>query len=171
MTFGPANALSSYLPIEFQIEGNEKFVRELIAQRQRLIASIVNIKENANYELRELLSAQQWFATNTVGQPQIQRYGFRTTADLVKLNAGVAIPAGVTALVLTANTIPPAIVGGTIPLPSHGSATDVNGVWYFLNDPNIFITFTPATQTITITNNLAVALTQAYFEFEYLKQI
>lgn len=170
-TFGPANTISSYLPLEFQMEGDEEYVRELIAERERLTASILNIKENANYEKRELLSAQQWFSTNVAGQPLKPRYGFRTTADLVALNAA-PIPPGVTLIVLTpppVATIPPAIVGGTIPLPSHGSATDINGVWYFLNDQNINITFTPATNTFTITNNLGVNLTQLYFEIEYLK--
>jgi hypothetical protein len=169
MTFGPINTISSYIPTEFQVEGDQKFFQELIAERQRLVASVVNIKENGNYELRELLSAMQWFSTNTAGQPYKARYGFRTVVDAVALNGGV-IGAGATALVLTTTTIPPAIVGYTIPLPSHGSATATDGTSIFLNDPQVFFRFNGTTNTLTITNNYGANLTQCYIDIEYLKQ-
>jgi len=91
MTFGPINALSSYLPIEFNMPPDDEIMREIITQRERLTASIVNIKENANYEKFEILSAMQWFSTTapTVNAPDKKRYGFRTTVDLVALNGGV----------------------------------------------------------------------------------
>ena len=171
MTFGPINALSSYLPIEFNMPPDDEIMREIITQRERLTASIVNIKENANYEKFEILSAMQWFSTTapTVNAPDKKRYGFRTTVDLVALNGGV-IGAGATVLTLLATTVPPAIVGYTIPLPSHGSATATDGVSIFLNDPQVFVRFKASTNQITITNNYGANLTQCYFVLEYLKQ-
>jgi hypothetical protein len=169
MTFGPANSRSSYLPTEFQVEGDEQFFRQLIAERERLTASILNIKEIAQYELQELLSGKQYFSTQAASLPRINRYGFRTTIDLVALNGG-PIGAGATNLVLTTTTIPPAINGATIPLPSWGSATTATGVFIFINDPQVFVRFTPSTQTITITNNFGSNLNQCYFVLEYLKQ-
>ncbi len=173
MSFAPINSVSSYLPVEFYLPDDEEIAKDFISKRERLTADILNIKENANYELRELLTAQQWFSTIAAPAAPRQRYGYRTTVDLVALNGGVNIPAGVTALVLPAVAapgIPAAIVGYTIPLPSHGSATATDGVKLFLNDPQVYVRFTSATNTITITNNYGADLTQCYFELEYLKQ-
>lgn len=172
MTFAPINAISSYLPIEFDMPPDEEILREILTQRERLTASIVNLKENANYELQELLSAQQWFtptAVPTTSQPVIKRYGYRTTIDLVALNGG-PIGAGATALTLSTSTIPQAIMGYKFPLPSHGSATAADGTSIFLNDPSVYVRFVSSTNTITITNSYGSNLTQCYFVLEYLKQ-
>ena len=173
MSFAPINSVSSYLPIEFYLPDDEDLAKDFISKRERLTADILNLKENANYELRELLTAQQWFSTVTPPATPRQRYGYRTTVDLVALNGGVAIPAGVTNLVLPANAtvgIPAAIIGYTLPLPSHGSALAADGVSLFLNDPFVYVRFTSATNTISITNNYGANLTQCYFVLEYLKQ-
>lgn len=167
-TIGPLNTQSSYLPIEFDLPEDEKLQRELISKRQRLIASIVNIKENANYEKRELLSAQQWFSAVVSGYI-ITKYGFRTTVDCVALNGGV-IGAGATALVLTGTTSPPAITGYVVPLPGHGAALATDGTSLFLNDPQVFFRFVSATNTLTITNNYGANLTWCVVVLEYLKQ-
>lgn len=164
----PLNTQSSYLPIEFDLPDDEKVSRELISKRQRLIASIVNIKENANYEKRELLSAQQWFSS-TVSGYIITQYGFRTTVDCVDLNGG-ALGAGATVLVLTGATSPPAISGYTNPLPSHGAALATDGTSIFLNDPLVFFRFVSATNTLTVTNNYGFNLTWCVVVLEYLKQ-
>lgn len=169
MTFGPINTITTYLPPEFQVEGEEQFFRQLIAERERLTSSILNIAESGSYELKEQLSKQQWFSTNVAGQPLITRYGYRTTIDLVALNGGPIGP-GATILTLTTSTIPPAINGYTIPLPSHGSATAVGGTSIFLNDPQVFFRFNAAANQITITNNFGANLTQCYVDLEYLKQ-
>lgn len=167
MSFAPANTASTYLPVEFQVPQDDLFY-EFISKRERLTASILNLKENSNYQRIELLTGQQWYIPNG-STSLIQRYGFRTVADLVQLNGG-PIGAGVTNIVLTTSTIPASIVGSTVPLPSHGSATSASGVYFFLNDPQVFVRFTPSTQTITITNNFGSNLTQCYYVFEYLKQ-
>lgn len=167
MSFAPANTASTYLPVEFQIPEDDLFY-EFISKRERLTASILNLKENANYQKIELLSAEQWF--NPVSSTSlIARYGFRVTADLVQLNGGV-IGAGVTNIVLTTSTQPAAINGMTDFLEGYGGATSASGVKISLPDPQVFVRFTPSTQTITITNNFGSNLTQCYYVFEYLKQ-
>lgn len=172
MTIAPSNTQSSYLPAEFQVEGDEQFFRQLIAERERITSSIVNIKENAQYEKRELLSAQQWFSSNNNGAIKTN-YAYRTSFDLVALNGG-NIGAGVTSLTLTATTQPPLIsfVNLLIPLHGFGAATTTGTIFVFVNDPNLYVQFdnsVPAAQKVVITNNLGVNLTQLYWVFEYLK--
>jgi hypothetical protein len=87
MTFGPSNTVSTYLPPEFQLTGEMQDIVDLIAQRERQTASIVNIKENANYQNLETLTAQQWFSTNAAGQPKVPRYTFRKVIDFGALPA------------------------------------------------------------------------------------
>lgn len=163
---------SNYLPPEFDIstQKNEKDVQQLIATRERLTANILNVKETALYDLQELVTGKQYWST--LAQPNRRvanwRYGYRTTIDLVAIN-GAAIGAGATALVLTTATIPTAPIGKITPLPSWGSATTATGVWLFLNDPLVFVRFTPATDTLTITNNYGSNLTQCHWVLEYLK--
>lgn len=75
MTYGPLNAQSSYLPTEFDLSGEEQEILYLIAERERMTASIVNLKESGQYENLELLSGQQFFSTSTgINKP---RYTFR----------------------------------------------------------------------------------------------
>ena len=173
-TIAPSNAQSSYLQVEFDLPQDEKRQSEIIAERHRRIASVVNIKENAQYEKRELLSAEQWFSANPTGETPgyiITKYGFRTTIDCVALNGGVSIPIGVTVLVLTSGataTMPPAISGYTVPLPSHIAGLGADGVSIW--EPLVYATFTSSTNTLTITNNYSAALTWCVFVLEYLKQ-
>lgn len=168
MTFGPPNTQSSYLTVDFELTNNKELLNELISKRERQTASILNIKENGQYELVELLSAQQWFSTNAAGQPNKPRYGFRTTVDLVALNGG-NIGAGTTNLTLTATTIPPAINGWVNTLPGGGGATATDNQRFFLNHPQVYVSFNTTTQIISITNNYGANLTQCYVDFEYLK--
>lgn len=178
-TFGPANTQSSYLPDEFQIEGSEEYFRQLIAERERLTASILNIKENAQYEKVELLSAQQWFTSQTggaTGGARTTSYIFRLTFDLVALNGGVAIPGGLTVFTLQANPAVATPIKINIPTaiqPVHGFGAANNGAnFFFINDPLLFVTtnvWTNALQQINITNNTGAALTQCVWVFEYIK--
>jgi hypothetical protein len=177
MTFAPANTQTAFLPVEFQVEKEEKLFKELIAKRERLTATILNVKEIAQYELRELLNGQQWFNPGTSQaysqtSTRMPRYGFRTTFDLVALNGGV-IPAGATTLTLTAATIPPLIpfANSLIPTDGYGAATNATE-FYFINDPLLFVRtnlMTTAVQQITVTNNTGSDLTQCFWVMEYLK--
>lgn len=78
--YGPKNAISSYLPDEFQLPDDENEFKEFYAERERITSSVLNIREIGQYQLQELLTAQTWFPianTNTPGRSNIQRYVFR----------------------------------------------------------------------------------------------
>lgn len=172
MSFSPASSQSSFLPVEFDISSNEELFRELIAKRERLTASIVNIKENAQYEKRELLTAQQWFSSYASGALKTN-YSYRLSMDLVELNGG-NIPNGVTTtLALSSSTQPPLISVPNSIQPLHGFGAANNATnFFFLNDPLVYVrtnVWTGALQQISITNNTGAALTQAIWVFEYLK--
>lgn len=174
MTFGPAFSYSSYLPVQFEIPTDPEDQRRFIDARERLTASILNLKTNGNYESRELLTADQWF-TQLISGALIGKFGFRYTFDLVKLNGG-PIPPGVTVINLAlvpAPNGPISILGITYPLPSSGSAT-IAGPIYVFTGTDFNVTFdntVPAAQLITVTNNTGVNLTQCFWNFEYLKQL
>lgn len=168
MTFSPSNSQSSYLSPEFDLPKDQNTFYDFINKRERLTATILNVKENGQYEKKELLSGQQWFTTIVSGAAK-SKYGFRTTIDMVALIGG-NVPIGTNNYPLTTSTFPPAISGFTSPLPSHGSATDTNGLCYFLNEPNLYFRFKPSTNVITITNTTGLAMTQMYIDLEYLKQ-
>lgn len=177
MTFAPVNAQTAYLPIEFQIEGSEAYVRQLIAERERLTSSILNVKEIGQYETRELVTAQTWFnvnvtqasSMNTTRQP---RYGFRKVFDMVVANGG-PIPAA------TVVTLAHNITGITVPTRIFGSATTSTGKFYPLpfvdealitNQIKLYADITNVVLTTGATiDGGANTLTQAYFVFEYLK--
>lgn len=170
MTFGPTNSYSSYLPVQFEIPLDPDDQRKFIDARERLTASILNVKTNGNYEQRELLSADQWFTT-VINGTIIGKFGFRFTFDLVALNGG-PIPNGVTNINLSLVTPPISILGITHPLPSYGSATIAGPTYVFTGtDFNVrFNNTVPAAQIITITNNTGANFTQCYWVFSYLKQ-
>ena len=172
MTYGPINSQTSYLPPEFDIPKDQEMFQEFIALRERLTASIVNIKENAQYEKVEVLTGQQYFSTFNEGAIKTS-YTYRTAFDLVALN-GANIPAGTTTLTLTTTSVPPLIKFTTALIPVHmfGAATTTGTVFVGINDPNLSVQFnnsTPTAQTIVIVNNLGVALTQLYWVMEYIK--
>ncbi len=170
MTFGPVNSYSSYLPIEFDLPKEPEAQRQFINKRERLTASILNVKENGNYEQHELLSAEQWF-TSIINGVSVGKFGFRFTFDLVKLNGG-PIPPGLTVINLALVTPPISIIGITYPLPSYGSGT-IAGPIYVFTGTDFNVTFdntVPAAQLINITNNTGANLTQCFWVFQYLKQ-
>jgi hypothetical protein len=80
-SFLPANSYGLYLPLDFEIPDADSEFKEAVAQRERLTSSTVNIKENAQYELSELQSCQQWFSIQTGSNPRQTRYGFRKVID------------------------------------------------------------------------------------------
>jgi hypothetical protein len=87
MTYGPNFGLSNYLDIEFLIPKELDELQEWIANRERLTADIMNIKEMGNYDKIEFVNGQQWFTT---ANNQVKRYAFR------KVFEGGAIAAGAT---------------------------------------------------------------------------
>lgn len=166
MTLGPANSQSAYLPIEFDLPSDDKLSRELIAKRERITASIINVKENGQYEKTEILSGQQWFSTSTAGTAKKTRYGYRKVFDLIALNNGNNIPAGLSSFAhnITGITIPLRIFGTCMvagpkymPLP-YASASNANIEIFF--DSN----------NVNINNNFGSSLTMCYITIDYTKQ-
>lgn len=88
MTFAPDNAWINSLPVEFQLPENQEEVKSLISERHRQIASVVNLKENAQYEDEELLTGQQWFTT---GNNQTKRYTYRKCFEFGAIAAGATL--------------------------------------------------------------------------------
>jgi len=174
-TYGPPDSVFPYLPPEQDFPDESELFREILSERERLTATIINIKENAQYEKLELLSGQQWF-TSQVDNAIISNYVYRLTFDLVALNSGIPIPVGVTILdlvVLAPNGQPTPINIATAIQPVHGFGAANNGTnFYFINDPLVFIrtnVWSNASQQIIITNNSGAPLTQAVWVFEYMK--
>lgn len=175
MTLGPANTQSSYLPPEQEFPENDGLFREILTQRERLTATILNVKENANYEKREIISAQQWFSTLAGGAIKTS-YGYRLTFDLVALNGGnIANGATTTISVPTDPTVgtPTTIQYANSLIPLHGFGAGTNGTtYYFVNDPLLYVRYTNTSttvQSVAVTNNTGGAVTQLYWVFEYLK--
>lgn len=174
-TIGPINTQNSYLPPEQDYPEDDKLFREILSERERMTAEIVNIKEIAQYEKQELITAQQWF-TSTVSGQAISNYGFRLTFDLVTLNGGSIANGGPTTIAVPTDPAinTPTVIqytNGLIPLHGFGAATG-GTTCYFINDPNLYVRYvntSPTVQAIVITNTTGVALTQCYWVFEYLK--
>ncbi len=161
--FNPLYSLSSYLPEQFELPKDLEMFRDFVAKRERLTASILNIREIGSYEKVEQLTAQQWFSLTNA--PRKPRYTFRKTFDLVDLNGGV-IPAGPT-------TLPHDILGISIPTRIFGTAT-ASGNYLplpFVNQTtlgnNIEIFFDNT--NININNGYGADLDQCYVTFEYIK--
>jgi hypothetical protein len=170
MTFGPTDTYFSFLSPQFDLPEDPQDHRKFINERNRLTASILNIKSNGNYEQFPLMNGDTWFTSVVDGQI-ISKYGFRMTFDLVSINGG-PLPPGATAFNLTPVTNPPNIQGITNPLPSFGSGTIAGPIYVFTGtDFNVqFDNTNPLNQVITVTNNTGVNLDQCYWAFNYLRQ-
>jgi hypothetical protein len=176
MTFGPGFTDAGYLPPEPQFSSGENLLDDLL-KRERLTASILNIKENGFYEKLEMITNQLWFS-RIVGGAIVSNYTFRVTFDLVALNGGPIGP-GLTTLTLTATTQPPLIQYATTLIPTHffGAATVSGPLLLPLPYPaaagnNIEMWFditNPAAQSFNIDNAYGSNLTQAYAVIEYIK--
>lgn len=165
MTFSSDPSLNTnQLPISFDVNPDEKDFGATMLLYLRRIANATNTKGSGLYLLQETASFEQYYGSS----PQENRNGYRITIDLVALN-GAPIPTGVTAVILTPTTQPPAIDGYMFPVQGFGGALDSTGVSYFPTDPNVSVTYTDSTNTITITNNTGNTLTWFVWVMEYLK--
>lgn len=164
--FGPANSQSSYLPLEFELPKDEREMRELVSKRERLTANIVNIKENGNYELNEILTAQQWFNPVNNLNTQQKLYTFRKV-----INFGVLPNAGTKSvahnIAVTNKTVFTKIIGTatnpavqSVPLPYVNVGTPADGVELWLDPTNVNIKTTTANWIGFIT---------VYIILEYIK--
>jgi len=162
---GPLNAQSSYLPEQFELPESNEFFRDFVSKRERLTASILNIKEIASYEKGELLNGQQWFSLGN--NPRKPRYSVRRVFDMVEMNGGAPIPAG-------PSSFPHGITGIQVPTRIFGTATVAGPIYLPLpyvnvtttgNDIEINIDAT----NVNINNAYGVDLDQCYITFEYIK--
>lgn len=166
MTFSSDNPLNTnQLPVSLEVNPEDRDFSSILILYLRRIANAVNTKESGLFLLQETASFEQWFQT---ANPQQNRNGYRSTFDLVALNAG-NIPPGVTNIVLSPTTQPPQINGYMFPVQGFGGAKDTTGISYFPSDPNVTITYRNSTNTIRITNNTGNDLTWCVWVMEYLK--
>lgn len=164
MTFSPVNSQSSYLPVEFALPKDGKDFLDFINKRERLTASIVNIKENGNYENNEILSGQQWFATSFT--PKKTRYTYRTVVNFGTLpnNATGTAPHNIK---VDQNTIFTKILATAtnpntkfIPIPYINTGTPGDSVEIWVDAMNVNIKTTSANYTV---------FTTTYVVLEYIK--
>ena len=166
MTLGPINAQSAYLPIEFEMPDDEELMKELISKRERLTASIVNVKENGQYEAQEILSGQQYFSTDASNVPRRPRYVFRTVVNFGALpnatTASVPHNIAVTSTTIFTRIYATATNPNTafIPIPFVNVATPTDGIQLNIDPVNVNITTTTANW---------IAYTTCYVVLEYIK--
>ncbi len=164
MTYAPTNSQSSFLPVEFALPKDGKDFIDFINKRERLTASIVNIKENGNYELNELLSGQQWFAVEL--NPRKTRYTYRTVVNFGPLpNASTGSQPHniqVTETTIFTRIYATATDPNTrfIPIPYVNVTTPTDGVELSVDATNVNITTTTANY---------IAFTTCYVVLEYIK--
>ena len=169
-TFAPFFAYDNYLAPEFDIVPNEERAFEMISERERRTASLINVKENAQYNLFEIQTCQQWFTNFNVSNSTLPLYGFRIVVNLGTLpnTATLTVPHGISQLQPTAFftqvqgfAVNPTAVGGApkyIQFP-YASPTAADNIEIYADDTNVYV----------ITGKDQTAFTRAYAVLEYVK--
>lgn len=164
--FAPVNARSTYLPLEFDAPEDDIGKAEMNADRHRLTANIVNVKENGTYETNEVLTAQQWFSVESPGTAIKTRYTFRTVVNFGALpNAttkskahGISVTPGTIFTKILATATYPGNRAVNVPYVNVTTPTDGIELWVDATNVNIR----------TTTANW-VAYTTVYVVLEYIK--
>jgi hypothetical protein len=179
----PLNSVAAYLPVDFQLPEDDAKQREMINERERKTASIVNTKEIALYQVAalipgagtvengELLNGQQWFFQQPTNMPRIATYIYRSAFDIVALNGGVALPAG------AATTVNHGLSsgGGVFTFTRiFGTTTKAGPVFMPIPyaSPTLNLNIEVSVTNSQITVNVGAgqtALTQCYIVLEYFK--
>lgn len=166
MTFSSDPSLNTnQLPISLDVNPQDNEFQDILLLYLRRVANAVNTKESGLFLLQENANFEQWYQ---LGNPQQNRNAYRITVDLVSLKGG-NIPTGTTNIVLSTSTQPVKINGYLYPVQGFGGAIDVDGLSYFLNDPDIYVRYQNSTNTIIIQNNSTKELTWCVWVMEYLK--
>jgi hypothetical protein len=149
-------------------EPNEdpKLFWEVMNQRERSTADVVNIKENATYITAEQQTAQNWFAAS--GNPiSVTRGGFRMVINFGALpNAATkSVPHNIP---ITSQYSATLVLGAA----TNPTATGTNPIWIPVprvdaTDP-VALSVTSTNVVITTVTNLS-AFTICYIVLEYLK--
>ena len=183
---GPTESETPFLPIEFQLPTDFNEVRDEIAERHRMIADQVNVREVALYEPStdafptKVLTGQRWWGEDAAGtiDNRQKRYTYRSVVNFGTLpNAGSkAVLHGISVAASAAG--PPATVGTiftkiyatathptntdpatkAIPIPFVNSAVPGDDVELRITDTNVIIETTTAT---------FIGFTTCYVTLEY----
>jgi len=173
MSFAPNNTEAPYLNPDLYFPPDEAQFKEVLYNRDYDIANLLNIKENALYDLTEIVTAQLWF---TAGDPQTKRQTFRTVVDFGALpNTGTKAVAHNIAGIIA---VPPGPSTFTF-TKIYGCATDPNAA----ADPAVFAIPLPyvsttgapielyvtSTNVVVITTSNRSNFTRCVIVVEYLK--
>jgi hypothetical protein len=173
MSFDPPDTLQAFLSPAIDIPNPREepdLFYEVINERERDTASIVNGKENATYSTLETVTCQNWFSTSPASSQQLQRQGFRKVINFGALpNTGTkSVAHGIT---VTASTSITRIYGAAtnptaldpnprfIPLPYVDTTTEANEITLYASDVNVYV--------VTAAN--FSAFTICYIILEYLQ--
>ncbi len=183
----PTNSISAYLPVDVNLPSDPKDAIRFIEERERRTATILNVKDIGTYQIgglipttggqenTELLNGQQfWLPAPAVApaqpNPKKSQYIYRSGFDFVNMNAGVAIPVGLTSL---PHGLSPG--GGTFTFTRiYGTATNTGPTYrplpYASPTLNLNIELSVDNTNINVTVGAGqTALTQCYIVLEYFK--
>lgn len=161
LTFAPSNTESPFLPISLSYPSEPTELAYVLTKEHTEIATRLNLREIAIYDLTQNVSGQQWF---TSGNPQVKRLGFRMIIELGAIAAGAT---STTAHGLTGNPLNFTYIGGTcitatptyLPIP-YASVTALN---------QQIEVYCDATNLYVINGAGAANITSAIIVLEYLK--
>lgn len=142
------------ISIEYPAPDSPEFLDILSLDRKR-IADSVNSKEGALYLLQELATFKQFYTT---GNPQLNRFVYRTTFDLVELNGGPIAPGPMA-------PVPHGISGLSEAVLIYASCTTTVPEYFTVVYPDIYLDNT----NINFTNPTANNITRCSVIAEYLK--
>jgi len=147
---------SNQLPISFEMpEPQDPSFKQILSLFFKRYADSINTKEGALYLLQELATFKQFYTTNN---PQLNRFVYRTTFDLVNLNGGPIAP-GVMA------PVPHGITGLFETALIYASCTNTQPIYFTLVYPYVYLDAV----NINFTNPTAAPITNCSLIAEYLK--
>jgi hypothetical protein len=167
MTFGPINSYSSFLPPEFDLPQDPKLMTELLSIRERDTASIINVKQNGQFETTELLSGQFWFNPLVTQQSRQPRYGYRQVYSFGAIAAGATLTIAHGIVIVAGETLFFTAIRGSCltavpdwrPIPYSSATLVTNQIEIRADATNIYI----------INGSTAPNITSGVVVLEYLK--
>ena len=170
--FAPMGGLQSYLAPNLDLphpKDEPELFYEVMNERERDTASVINVKENGIYQLEEQLTSQTWFAVPGTRTTQT-RDTFRTVVNFGALPNdtsksvahGISVSSSTSFTKMYAIATNPSATGTTpfaFPIPGFDPSDITKPV-------NVWVTTTDV--TIESTSNLT-AYTTCYVVLEYLQ--
>lgn len=159
MTFGPINTESPYLPTSLAFDDNEEVFERQLTDMYFNIATRLNNREIAAFDLRERLTGQKWTDSANL---QVPKEAFRKVFNFGAIAPGATlhIPHGINAIAQFTNMYGTFITASDDrPLPYVDEATVANQVSLKRVGANLVI----------INGATAPAITSGIVVVEYLK--